>query len=827
MWRLCDLHTHTFPNEQCTEAWDAAAFVAGRIALGLDVIAVTDHDNIDRVEEVLQAAEGTSLLVVPGVEVSTDRGHLIVLAPGNDGATLLRAFMIRLAAEPGRQLGFHGVLDAGKAAAPDGRPYAERLVFIAAHVDQASSLLCSGQTASLATQLDDARRVHALEVHSEAVRAEWSASGVKQGPLLTLLRSSDTHNRDDERLLATWLYLPEVTATAFQHALALPEASVDLRNDAPGTPEYWIKSVSFQGGHHDGLTFDFCERTNAIIGPPNAGKSLVVDALKFVFGDASSVPEIEETSRRRMARCLPPGSTVTVALQTPAGVVTLTREPGSARPPEVPFRPIVFSQTELTRRAIASEPDISLIDLHVPESGDDKLLLLAIATRVSTQFLAMLQRAESARQLREVLGNSVDGLQATRAALAELSGTEGVAQLASALASVDAWRRLAADRIDAWRGTSMLDPLELPTIPEAAPEFQRFVPIVDLQSLMDKAHEAARSAAQAAGDQMLAKLAVTAAAFAEAMAEADEALAQEGFGKGSEVQARLSQLRDRLTQLEEDARSLAEHDQWLDEQLVRLRAEHEALESARNALTSHRKSACTRINASMHTFFARIDPAGIRIRSDELVTALCVGTHMRVPDVQEVQTGLDRWELLETAVRLRQGHTAAMNLAQADKMLREALSRGSIAQFAELACLWPGDALILARKGTPPTPFPDLTEGLRALAIKEISFAESTLPVITDQPEDAVPTRSVFESLVPTLRTQRRERQFIIVSHDANIVVASDVERIVVLQANEDQTPHAGGLFDPRIRESALEHLEGGRRAFQLRADRYAASPLV
>jgi hypothetical protein len=121
----------------------------------------------------------------------------------------------------------------------------------------------------------------------------------------------------------------------------------------------------------------------------------------------------------------------------------------------------------------------------------------------------------------------------------------------------------------------------------------------------------------------------------------------------------------------------------------------------------------------------------------------------------------------------------------------------------------------------PPTPFRGLTEGMRALAVKEISFAASHLPVITDQPEDAVPTRSIFENLVPTIREQRIGRQFIVISHDANIVVTGDVESITVLEANEDGTHHAGDLFDPRIREAALEHLEGGKSAFELRARRY------
>ena len=76
-------------------------------------------------------------------------------------------------------------------------------------------------------------------------------------------------------------------------------------------------------------------------------------------------------------------------------------------------------------------------------------------------------------------------------------------------------------------------------------------------------------------------------------------------------------------------------------------------------------------------------------------------------------------------------------------------------------------------------------------------------------------------NLVPTLREQRADRQFIVISHDANIVVASDMEQITVLDATPDGSPYTGGLFDEVVRDAALEHLEGGREAFALRASLY------
>ncbi len=208
-----------------------------------------------------------------------------------------------------------------------------------------------------------------------------------------------------------------------------------------------------------------------------------------------------------------------------------------------------------------------------------------------------------------------------------------------------------------------------------------------------------------------------------------------------------------------------------------------------------------------------------------MIDDLKTGTYMRPETRNKIREDLDRSALLEYAVGLARGRlTETDELSDQERLVAEAMDRERYTDLAKLAMTWPGDGLDLRMKnagGEDPTPFSELTEGLRALAIKEISFAASELPVITDQPEDAVPTRAVYDSLVPTLREQRALRQFIVVSHDANLVVASDVEQVTALEGGDDGSPYSGSLFDRRIRDLALEHLEGGIEAFDRRAARY------
>jgi len=73
-----DLHIHTIYS------WDGTCSVAAVLkqaadAAKLDVIAITDHDEVDGALEAFELAPAYGIEVVPGSEVSTADGHLIVL----------------------------------------------------------------------------------------------------------------------------------------------------------------------------------------------------------------------------------------------------------------------------------------------------------------------------------------------------------------------------------------------------------------------------------------------------------------------------------------------------------------------------------------------------------------------------------------------------------------------------------------------------------------------------------------------------------------------------------------------------------------------------
>jgi len=99
---------------------------------------------------------------------------------------------------------------------------------------------------------------------------------------------------------------------------------------------------------------------------------------------------------------------------------------------------------------------------------------------------------------------------------------------------------------------------------------------------------------------------------------------------------------------------------------------------------------------------------------------------------------------------------------------------------------------------------------------------------LIDQPEENLDPKSVFQDLVPHFREARKRRQVIIVTHNANLVVNTDADQVIV--ASSTPTPggglptilyESGSLENSSIRHAVCDILEGGERAFLERERRY------
>jgi hypothetical protein len=71
-WLAGDLHAHTVHSDGALTVAGLAGLAAGN---GLDFLAVTDHNTVSHHRELAAVGEAAGLVLIPGQEITTDRGH--------------------------------------------------------------------------------------------------------------------------------------------------------------------------------------------------------------------------------------------------------------------------------------------------------------------------------------------------------------------------------------------------------------------------------------------------------------------------------------------------------------------------------------------------------------------------------------------------------------------------------------------------------------------------------------------------------------------------------------------------------------------------------
>ena len=142
--------------------------------------------------------------------------------------------------------------------------------------------------------------------------------------------------------------------------------------------------------------------------------------------------------------------------------------------------------------------------------------------------------------------------------------------------------------------------------------------------------------------------------------------------------------------------------------------------------------------------------------------------------------------------------------------------------------------------------FASMSEGKKAFVILKLllDFSKKECPILLDQPEDSLDNRAIYNELVEYIKTKKKSRQIIIVTHNPNLVVGADSENVIVANQqgsnseNKDKIKFQyvnGSLENSKkkddscltvlesqgIREHVCDILEGGDDAFKKREAKY------
>ena len=856
------LETHNRATTFTSEDEYNTAIIETCLEIGIEVIAVTDHYRVMHSASLVRAARNANLHAFTGFEAVTKDGVHFLCLFDPDKDDVLERF-----------IGDCGILDRDRPSPTGSKDATELLeaakawgaVCIAAHVASEGGLLrkLSGQSrinvwthpdllaCALPGPVGDA---------PDGLRPiiENKDDQHRRDRPLAVLNASDVNGPDDlkKKGASCFIKMSTVSVEAFRQAFLDPDSRIRLHSDLKPEPHAEFLAMTWEGGFLRDTAVHFNENLNVLVGGRGTGKSTMIESIRYALG-LDPLGEEARTAHEGVVRHV---------LQSGTKVSLLVR---SHKPSErcytiersVPNPPVVKDEAGevLTLSPQDVMPGVEVFGQHeiseLTKSPEKLTLLLerfvdrdpALSGRKS-QVRLQLERSRSRivdvrrelQRLDERLA-ALPGLEETQKRFQE-AGLEERLKEKSLLVREERLFSNLDERLDQYRTlhNELADGLPVDTAFVSSKALEG-LPNADILSEIEGILGTLSRKLETLGEQ-----------FGKALAEADRAIT-ETRSRWSERKTAIEDTYEKL--LRELQKSKIDGAEFirLRQQIEDLRPLHDRMERHRRDLEAHEaqrrnllvewedikaaeyrqvETAAKRVSRKLRDRVqVRVTMAGNRDPLEQLLRE--VGGNLAA--ALERLRGHDQLSLRELAQRCREGKEtlrthynlpsgAAERIAQADLDLFMRIEELELPATTEIE-------LNTAPDGAPAIwqMLQALSTGQKATAVLLLLLLESEAPLVVDQPEDDLDNRFITEGVVPIMRQEKRRRQFIFSTHNANIPVLGDAELILGLAATGEAREghariapaHMASIDSRPVRELVEEILEGGKAAFEMRRSKY------
>ncbi len=840
------------------------------MANDIKVIAITNHNDAKAASTFQDAARGTGITIFPGFELESSDGiHILCLyAPQTDAEQL------------GHFLGEFGIRSAKPSAESANTSFVDTLsrvkaqggIGIAAHATSDKGLFTAlmGQARAKAWRSPDLMAIQipgpvdnlhrkVLPIVRNEVTDYRRRYPAGENLAVAVVNAMDVVEPEDlaHPAASCWIKMSRVSIDGLRQAFLDPDSRIRLNSDPQPEDHTEILSLTWESGFLDGMAIHFNTNLNVLIGGRGAGKSTVIESLRYVLDKEPVGDEAARTHGGIVQQVLGPGTKLSLRVRTtrPSSREYIV-ERSVSQSPVVKDDSGQISQL----RPVDILPTVEIFGQHeILELARNPVKRTSLLDRFQERDDSLAQRAVNVqRNLKEtrqsILSTNVE-LQQVEDQLASLPKLE---ETLGRYQEVGLEERL-KERSLLIREQHILD-----SIPERLSTFREALELLRQELPVDLAFVSGQAMAELPGRATLAELVPVlqelgreleqvATRMEKALQRSDAAVTavrgkwearkiavedeyqqilrglQQAAADGEEfirLRGEVEQLRPLRKQLDLLQRLEQEHM----ERRKLLLAEWETIQTARfDRLTRAATLVSERLNGRVKvevTFAGDRGPLHEALRTEiggRLSEA--IDTLMQVPDfsmaefVQCCRSGADK---------LRQTYSIpskqAARLAQASKEALMVLEELELPPTTEI---W----LNTAPVGDPPSwqAMDSLSTGQKATSLLLLLLLDSDAPLIIDQPEDDLDNRFITESVVPAMRKAKRQRQFIFSTHNANIPVLGDAELILGLTPfgeagygkAEIRPEHRGSIDSGPVREFVEEILEGGQEAFETRRLKY------
>lgn len=894
IWRRIDLHLHspgvaTFAlpsgfDIQNDQGRLIDEYVDQLVAQEIRVGAITDYNGVreEWYTPLSEHAASKGIVLLPGAELSFNHGkyglHVLAVFEMGTPPSSINSFILSLDQDPGTPLLNEDRTHRDITCTTNPVDGLTRLrekfdcLLIPPHPNQTNGFCKSLQPKDAAQFLSDLRP-DALEHCPAGDLQRMRSTGVLDTALLerlAIVEFSDPKKVEDigtkespSGPRETYLRLSASDLGALRLALHDPTTRVSVPRPKPPTHPR-IRSISFDGaGFLGSMNVDWNEYLNVIIGGRGAGKSAVIEGLRYALD--LRVFDAGEHRAGLVRHALGSGGKVSVVVERLVGESTRKRyrierifgeaprvyEDDTGRLTEIApsevfgpqAAPTVLGQREIYEVSRSSEYRIRLLDELIGEEAKRR------AGEVAEAIELLRANAREIVEAREKLGKREEYEQRLKSIQHEMAVYEehGVAAklrdstslrvgetlIKSALTelqrSSEVWRNLAAE---------VLSPLQ------AVEDELKGADCKQKELLLEASAEieTLRGGFTARLDQgeadftsAMKKIGAIQGRWTEALRplEAELNKIKQELQGGSLDPDRLLALAGEQAELNPRIKELDRLEEALNALELRRAELIETSRQKRHEEHSLRRSRVEGIETALgERLRLRVEFKGQKDEYAVQLAALLKGSRVNEDAIQRLVSP-DAADGPSLAEAIGEGSEEvarrySLTSAVADRLVN--WFTGDEVRMFELQVLSPADSLtVMLRIDGQDRPLDQLSGGQRATAILLLLFALKGRILILDQPEDDLDNRFVYEDIVAMLRVQKgigdesEGRQIIAATHNANIPVLGDAELVLSLEARGDRAHVTGrsSIDHQETRELIKAVMEGGEEAFQRRAEKY------
>jgi chromosome segregation ATPase len=607
-----------------------------------------------------------------------------------------------------------------------------------------------------------------------------------------------------------------------------------------------LDRLEVSGGFLDGLRLPFAPGLNVLIGPRGAGKTSVLELLRFALGIPAMTSEADEAAREQAFAVLGDGTVTLYALVQGEPLVftrTALDEAPAASASYQYLAPLIVSQSEIeaiglnptSRREILdrlidplawSEVDLSSplgevasLERRIERLREEREEFADKGGR-SADLAAALKEAEAEQKTVAKTARKVDSLQKSTAKLADELGQ---------LRSAGDGYRITEEMLEGWQEEITETEVERPfpslaSAPVEAQVTKRTSKAEEhirlaLEQLSSAAEVVSEARSEAVGRQQ--KLQKKLRAESERLEEL-----QEGAG---EVSRRVSALRQEIKAEEGFDKRVRQ----LDKQIRKVVAEREsALDRAEQTAEkrfSMRQACAGELTARFNgRIEVRVDKSGETAAYEAALVDALQGSNLQYKSLAgKLATQVSPRELIsavESSDATRLAQLAGISDDRAVRLVAH-LQQNSMAGLLLAALDDSIDFALLDGQKYKLTK--NLSMGQRCTVVLPLLLAEEHESILLDQPEDHLDNAFIVDTLVSAIRARSSNGQVIVATHNANIPVLGDAAQVVVLASDGRHgfIDAVAALDADESVEAITTLMEGGREAFARRAEFYSAHP--